>query len=249
MKPLSIHPGRAGCPAFSRPDAAARLSRRCWMRRAEGPWSFVGGRRPGEWGSTAEIELASADAPSARLGSHLPQNCWGRLGWGGGRGSSNGIGLRPRGLSPPAPLPQTARERGDATRRARRAGSKFIPSPVVGRGCGSQAAGEGPSGRRRVPVARDRILPSPRVVCAGRGRGRGLPRTPAIGLSRVPIHRSDPHPLPHGSPYPCPVTAPDASSAHRVGGRGGDMGVGDGCGATAGHPPPPTCVFGTFSID
>jgi hypothetical protein len=153
---------RVCCRAFARCGAVWNLPgaavKRGWGRIARVAGSGRGGCRGATLRPLRSLRLAP------------PPKLLGEVGWGWDRYASKGVGLRPRA----GPSLETAWGRENGTRCVE-ARAKCIPSPACGRGCGSQAAGEGSRGRRRMPPPRDRILPSPRVVCAGRGRGRGPP--------------------------------------------------------------------------
>jgi hypothetical protein len=119
-------------------------------------------------------------APSARLGSHLPQNCWGRLNCGPWR--FDGPRRTPRGAPPRAPPPAPPRsflaERGELRSRSRRSEAHLrlpcTPPPKLGEG---STASRGTSDQA--------------------GRGRGLPpeRT-TVSLAPTQLHGPLPRPLP-----------------------------------------------------
>jgi hypothetical protein len=127
----------------------ARPFARSSRRLATPPPTSGEGWWPRDGGSTTGIQLRPLGAlsparPFARSSRRLatpPPNCGGGV-----------VAERWRlddwhptasaGGPPPGPTPQTRRGSEFATRMSR-AGLTFIPSPACGRGCGSQAAGEG----------------------------------------------------------------------------------------------------------
>jgi hypothetical protein len=89
--------GVAGRPAQAGGDEEGR----CWNGTA---WGIDG--RGWDW---SHAEGSARGAPSARSGSHLPQNCWGRLGGRGDQALRTGSNWRPKG----PPLPRCAGKRGE----------------------------------------------------------------------------------------------------------------------------------------
>jgi hypothetical protein len=91
-----------------------------------------------------------------------------------------------RGRPPSPTLPRKQRG-GGRTAPQPETGATFIPSPACGRGCGSQAAGEGPRGRqraarRRAVIRRHPNLPQQFWGRCEPGRAEGAPRlAPDLG--------------------------------------------------------------------
>ena len=123
-----------------------------------------------------QVRCEGRAPPPARLGSPPPQNCWGRLEWPTGRGSTTETGLRPTGGAPLRPLPHKPHGRGEFD-RAPDILSSASPSPA-------RFAGEGRGGgHRRTPARCLSNLSDPaRGVSSiyyragvGASAGRGLP--------------------------------------------------------------------------
>jgi hypothetical protein len=168
----------------------------------------------------------------------------------GDRGAANGIELAPDGPSPGSsprhPLPQAgegmnpdpastspwvASPSALGLSRARRQPPPCIPSPACGRGCGSQAAGEGPRGRE-LDVSRRAASPAPRATSPSSvgGGGRGLrARRGRRGRQFDPGRSAPP--------------APDAKKGRPRAGTAPSFAVNPACGpAEAGlRPTPPPC--------
>jgi hypothetical protein len=140
-----------------------------------------------------------------------------RVNFGGGGGGW--IGTRRtgpvcvRGRPPPRPSPANCAGEGERHRIVSSSvvyplsRAPFIPSPACGRGCGSQAAGEGPRGRqsdarRRTPIPRRSTATKKRAPRGGE---------PALHLRKVRISRgSGAWPAGAGSPGTATPASPSA---------------------------------------